>query len=26
VSATCPYPEPVRSSPCSRITLPEDPS
>jgi len=25
-SATCPYPEPVQSSPCPHIPLPEDPS
>jgi len=26
VPATCPYPEPARSSPCPHIPLPEDPS
>jgi len=26
VPATCPYPEPDRSSPYSNIPLPEDPS
>ena len=26
VPATCPYPEPARSSPYPRLTLPEDPS
>ena len=26
VLATCPYPEPDRSSPCPHIPLPEDPA
>jgi hypothetical protein len=26
VPATCPYPEPARSSPCPHIPFPEDPS
>ena len=26
VTATCPYPQPARSSPCPHIPLPEDPS
>jgi len=26
VPATCPYPQPTRSSPCPHILLPEDPS
>ena len=26
VPATCPYPEPVQSSPCPHITLPQYPS
>ena len=26
VHATCPYPEPARSSPYTNILLPEDPS
>jgi len=26
VSATCPYPEPARSSLCPNIPLPKDPS
>jgi len=25
VPATCPYPEPARSSPCPQIPLPDDP-
>jgi len=26
VPATCPYPEPARSSQCTYVLLPEDPS